>query len=119
MDFIGYIIAFCAIAGFAFYIHSLQTNHRYEIMDLKEKIERENQALYRERSDREYAYIKKKIQRIVVAELQFMYEFDEDEAVQKYNILDETARIIDFFEANTFESRKKILEDAETEIKNK
>ena len=84
MEFIGYIIAFCAIAGFAFYIHSLQTNHRHEMMDLKEKLQKEYAQEERERSDRTYSYMKNKIQRIVVAELCFLYKIDEDEAEQRY-----------------------------------
>lgn len=117
MEFIGYIIAFCAIAGFAFYIHSLQTNHRHEMMDLKEKLKKEYAQEERERSDRAYFYMKNKIQRIVVAELQFLYAMNDDEAEQGYKILDGTARIFDFFEAPSIETRKTIFEDAKAEFK--
>lgn len=119
MEFIGYIIAFCTITGFAFYIHSLQTNHRHEMRELEEKSKKEKQEVWQETSDKYQKYMKNKIQRIVVAELCFLYKIDEDEAEQRYKVLDGTTRINDFFEAQSMEERKAIFEKAETEFKTK
>ena len=117
MEFIGYIIAFCTIAGFAFYIHSLQTNHRHEMRELEERSKKEKQEVWQETSDKYQKYMKNKIQRIVVAELQFLYAMNDDEAEQGYKILDGTASIFDFFEAKSVDERKVIFEKAKAEYK--
>ena len=87
------------------------------MMDLKEKLKKEYAQEERERSDRAYFYMKNKIQRIVVAELQFLYTMNDDEAEQGYKILDGTARIFDFFEAQSVDERKVIFEKAKAEYK--